>query len=360
MNYLISIFLFGSLTFRGDLPVQADYCLSYPTDSTLILEIFYEIPRSSLIFIKTDSGFRSSYEIALFGAKRGEDFSLMSKKKGELWVETYSETKGGEREEGHLLFSLPASLSSFLLTFTCLNSDLTATTQFSIRKREPILLKKGGKITFSERFLWKDTISLHFSSPPKDSYQVILSRGHQKVFIRSLSPNETLMISLSSLPAVVNDTSGFYLLQIFYSRSGEKIKELPISITTSPFLSDKEWMRKVSLLSPIASEGEIRRLKFTPEKERASAWEEFWAKREESEQDYFARVDYCLKNFSFGDKGLASDRAKIYLRYGPPDSIEEYPYETNRKPYIIWRYFKLGLEFVFVDTKGIGEYILVK
>ena len=360
-NWLILFLTIGSLLFKGDLPVQGDYF--YSSDSLGHLEIFYEVPRSSLIFTKEGEDFVARYECALWISpeKRG-DFSFHQKIRKEVRCSNYEETKTEEPEAGRLFFSLPRNTIRCLLTFACLNSDLSATTQFFLTEKSEIFLQRGGNVTFRETLSYSDTLSLYLPPNPHiTSYEITLKRKKNEIFRKVISAGALFSYPLINSSAIFNDTSGFYTLEITYQKEGKREKkEIPIFINVSLFLSDREWQRKVSLLFPITTDEELRRLKFTQKEERQSAWQDFWEKQEISEEEYFSRVDYCLKNFSIGDKGLASDRAKIYLKYGQPDTIEEYPYETGRKPYIIWRYYNLGLVFTFVDLKGIGEYVLVK
>lgn len=355
-------FILSSLPVKGDLPVRLDYSY-YLVNSTPHLEIFYEIPYSSLIFVKRENDFIARYAINIFACGKKNNFILLDHIKKEVKVSTYQETKGENQEEVKLTLSPPLTTKRILLTFKCLNSNLTAEISFPLKEKKEVFLRKGEKVTFSEKLSWDDTLSLYL--PPNSAvltYQISLRRGKKEVFNKIIPVGERFSEPLINFPAIFNDTSGIYRLKVF--AQGKKgilwQKEMSIFIVVSPFLSDKEWQRRVSLLFPIAREEEIRKLKMTQTEGRQIAWQEFWHKQEIKEEDYFTRVDYCLKNFTLGDKGLTSDRAKVYLKYGQPDVIEEYPYETNKKPYIIWHYDNLGLTFTFVDLKGIGEYVLVK
>jgi GWxTD domain-containing protein len=114
--------------------------------------------------------------------------------------------------------------------------------------------------------------------------------------------------------------------------------------------------------------------------ERDSLWNRFWKQHDptphtelnEMEEEYFGRIAYCEENFSHGDKGWRSDRAKVYVRYGSPDEIQRKPFELyaefpdpygNRShiydSYVIWFYYRSNLQFVFADRFGLGEYILL-
>ena len=49
----------------------------------------------------------------------------------------------------------------------------------------------------------------------------------------------------------------------------------------------------------------------------------------------------------------------MLLTYGTPDGVERRPNEQNRRPYEIWTYNSLQIEFVFVDMGSTGSYKLV-
>lgn len=99
---------------------------------------------------------------------------------------------------------------------------------------------------------------------------------------------------------------------------------------------------------------------------RQAVWDSFWKTKDPTPQTeynemlegYVEKINYCERNFGHGDKGYLSDRAKIYMRFGPPDQVEEYPFEMNQNPYIVWTY-NGGSEFVFEDKLGFGQYVLV-
>ena len=57
-------------------------------------------------------------------------------------------------------------------------------------------------------------------------------------------------------------------------------------------------------------------------------------------------------------EGWRTDRGRIYIKFGPPDDIERYPFEMGTYPFEIWRYYSLRKVFVFVDRTGFGDYYL--
>ncbi len=79
---------------------------------------------------------------------------------------------------------------------------------------------------------------------------------------------------------------------------------------------------------------------------------------------YLLRVIEANKLFNESYKeGWRTDRGRIYIIYGKPDSREVYPFEANSKGYEIWNYNVLegGAMCVFIElhTSGSGDYELV-
>lgn len=122
------------------------------------------------------------------------------------------------------------------------------------------------------------------------------------------------------------------------------------------------------------------------DEERENFIEMFWRRRdpnpdtEENEfrEEYYERIAYANQHFTSGMPGWKTDRGRVYIAHGKPDSIESHPsggnydrpsYEgggsTTAYPFEIWFYRHLdgvgdGLEIEFVDPSGTGEYRLAR
>ena len=122
------------------------------------------------------------------------------------------------------------------------------------------------------------------------------------------------------------------------------------------------------------------------DEERENFIENFWRRRdpnpdtEENEfrEEYYERIAYANERFTSGIPGWRTDRGRIYIAWGKPDSIESRPaggaydrpaYEgggtTTTYPFEVWFYRHLdgvgdGVEIEFVDPTGTGEYRLAR
>jgi GWxTD domain-containing protein len=64
---------------------------------------------------------------------------------------------------------------------------------------------------------------------------------------------------------------------------------------------------------------------------------------EKAWDDYYLEVMITDKLFSTKIKrGYESERGRIYLKYGKPNSVEDRPNEPSSYPYQIWHYYKIG------------------
>lgn len=85
------------------------------------------------------------------------------------------------------------------------------------------------------------------------------------------------------------------------------------------------------------------------------AW--FWSKHNLSE--FVRRMETAEGRYRSGrTSGVNTDRGKVYVKYGEPDAVERKTMEMEIKPREYWYYYQLGYTFVFIDTRGDGNYRL--
>lgn len=147
----------------------------------------------------------------------------------------------------------------------------------------------------------------------------------------------------------------------------------------------KDWINKdvAYLISP---EEKKAFNALQTDEERENFIENFWRRRdpnpdtEENEfrEEFYERIAYANEHFTSGIPGWKTDRGRIYITWGKPDSIESHPsggaydrpsYEgggsTTTYPFEIWFYRHLdnvgdGIEIEFVDPTGTGEYRIAR
>ena len=122
--------------------------------------------------------------------------------------------------------------------------------------------------------------------------------------------------------------------------------------------------------------------KLTNNAERDQFIEMFWQRRDptpdtaenEYKEEHYRRIAYANEHFAAGMPGWRTDRGRIYIMYGKPDSIDAHPMggpyqrpaeegggQTETYPFEVWRYRYLEgigqeIEIEFVDDCNCGAY----
>jgi GWxTD domain-containing protein len=92
-----------------------------------------------------------------------------------------------------------------------------------------------------------------------------------------------------------------------------------------------EWIRDHDLILTKAERDAWEKLATDDEREKYI--EEIWRRRDpdpdteenEFKEQFYERVAYANEHFSSGKAGRLTDRGKIYIKFGKPDSIESHP-----------------------------------
>lgn len=123
----------------------------------------------------------------------------------------------------------------------------------------------------------------------------------------------------------------------------------------------------VDQLKYVIKKEEKKVLLDAPDSLRLEAFENFWKQRDptpattrnELRDEYYRRIRYANQYYTTVNReGWVTDCGMIYIRYGEPDQIERHPFEMGSKPSQIWYYYTQRRTFVFVDTRGDGDYQL--
>ena len=187
--------------------------------------------------------------------------------------------------------------------------------------------------------------------------------------IRTLSV--LLLVSFLSLPVPAQDTK---------PNPEEKPRKIKREIKRAYI----EWIKEHELILTTPEREAWKKLETDDEREKFI--EEFWRVRDpdpdtdenEFKLEFYERVAYANAHFSSGKAGRLTDRGRIYIKFGKPDSIESHPaggyYErpswegggsTSTYPFEKWFYrhipnVRSGVELEFVDPTGSGEFRLAR
>lgn len=70
-------------------------------------------------------------------------------------------------------------------------------------------------------------------------------------------------------------------------------------------------------------------------------------------EEYYRRVAYANLHFSVPHKdGWKTDMGKVLCMMGDPDEVQSYPFAKNQKPYEVWIYYDLNVQYIFDYVAG--------
>lgn len=334
---------------------------------------YVSIPYASLPFKIKDSLYQTSYHIILqlvdkkMNIYGDESFGELSIKDPSLAI---SQTASVEET---LEVVLPKGRYNGNLTVSVLGATRQMKREFEMelfhRTLGSIRLKNSaGKILLKRPFDNRDTLMVSVSVYDQNIDSLLLNIDKIKTFPYPESLSDTTHEVTWKVP-LEDFLTGKHEVFIQSFHKGKKTDQRTAWFNVQiPFKFDTErYEELVDKLMYITTIQERNDMKSVQPEARQAAWDSFWTSKDPTPQteyneeleSYFAKIAYCEKNFSYGDRGYLSDRAKVYMELGPPDDVEEHPFEMNTFPYVIWTYNLNNLELVFEDKHGFGEYILV-
>jgi len=196
--------------------------------------------------------------------------------------------------------------------------------------------------------------------PPggEDSTSYEISSGHARPAVSLFVPLPTQRLPLRPFTFSMTLRQGSRTFTL--SRPVRMVwPEMPLSLRNVDFALDA--------LRFLASESQLDSLRDGDFDTRVRNLERFWDARDlrpetptnEAMVQYYRRVDHAVTTFATlrQPDGLRSDRARIYVLYGPPTRTERSldPQSGFRE---IWIYERLNRRFTFVDRTRSGTYTL--
>lgn len=168
-------------------------------------------------------------------------------------------------------------------------------------------------------------------------------------------------------------------------KSQQDVQDKPRNVKQELKKAYRDWIDK-DVAYIITDEEKKAFKKLQTDEEREQFIEAFWRRRDpdpdtdenEFREEYYERIAYANEHFASGIPGWKTDRGRIYITFGKPDSVESHPtggqydrpsYEgggsTTTYPFETWFYRYLegvgsGIEIEFVDPTGSGEYRIAR
>lgn len=215
-----------------------------------------------------------------------------------------------------------------------------------------------------------------------DSNNILLSfqyfNSDKKINDLSIKLDDSNQEYISTFSNLSMDQNGFYSIEFdipnqYYNYFDLTLSTSDYSIIKYLYLEDKNnifWTNDstevVAVMRYILPVSDIKSLKKMKLIDQFKFIENYWIdidpdpKTPENEllMEFSDRVKFV--NFKFFDmsKGWRSDRGRVYIIYGPPETAERYSNQSNGI-YEIWEY-PSGLKFTFLDQNGFGNFILIR
>lgn len=219
----------------------------------------------------------------------------------------------------------------------------------------------------------------------------ILSQSTKKIannLVKSKKSNATFYPSLNSF-SIEELPTGTYSLKIeainranevihsqereFYKLNKDFKEEVSINETFVTAINNKDTLAQyIKYLHPLQSSLEniqARNLDYENLEMLQKYFYTFWNKRdpfntEQSWLNYYFQVKLVNKEFRNGIvEGYLSDRGRIYLSYGSPNSRSQEIMPKGFQPFEAWHYYSIGSErdvkFIFSNDRMPNEYRLV-
>jgi len=385
--WFVPLLLVPALSVQGELKLTLEQSARPADDSGTVLDVSYEIPNSSLTFLREDGGYVARYQISVEASDRRRAIVA-----GDIWQKTvrasgYDPTVARDSvAAGTVSLVVPKAALDARVQVGDLGSERTALSLFRIERPTGglvIRLYKSGKPVSLRKYGIGDTLEAiaEATSPQArlDSCRFVLKRDRRIVTsatVRTLiadeggrwKPQARFEYPIGDSAGVARLGGGKYSLEVAGLGAGESLRAtVEFRIDVPFFLDDSAYLDRVEQLVYIASADESRRLRSVPRDEGRQAWREFWKKKEQSpvkgryvgEQEYFERIDYAQEHFGHGDRGYLSDRGHVYVLYGAPDQVESRPFEIDSPASEAWYYYQVNKEFDFIDRFGAGQYVLL-
>ena len=163
--------------------------------------------------------------------------------------------------------------------------------------------------------------------------------------------------------------------------SPKKRKEQEKALKFELTRSEKKWLEEDVRWIITDEEGTAFK-RLSNSEERDQFIEQFWLRRNPNpdlaendfKEEHYRRIAYANEHFAAGKPGWKTDRGEMYIKFGPPDSIDSHPSggaytrpqeegggETSTFPFETWRWRYIEgigqeVEIEFVDTCNCGDY----
>lgn len=226
---------------------------------------------------------------------------------------------------------------------------------------EVYLPNPGGEITAKWTIFDSEQNLVHESEPEKfsaDSPELFILNGLDVTSIEPGKYHLDIEVGASATGAKVNTRKSFIIPEKYVFTASPETWDIDKEFAYIQYFVTKSEKDLYTALTEDGKREFIRR---------------FWEERDtlhDIDENIFRRDvvgRWHVANSVFDESGgielngWKTERGRVYIKFGEPNSIERNPIEMETNPYEIWEYFDLegGAKFVFADIRGINSWRLV-
>jgi GWxTD domain-containing protein len=356
--------------------IRMDLATFQASDSQQRLELSFEIPYTAVVFTRDSLGYLGRFTLQVSCVdSRGEQLTA-DDWEHTLRLQDYDSTMHSQSvSTGRETLRVAMRSLTVDVGYRDWHSERALSWRFKVDPPKYLsdlrVEQEAGRAAFQSR----DTLALYFETYGRnselDSCRVRIVQGRRVFAGQSVAaaPDSWRQVHRLAFPLTELEDGEF---EIQVEGYGPKlrtpiVRKTLFRVGNSFFRSDRAYRDKVNQLLYVATDAELKRLRLAAPAERESLWIAFWKEKDqtptteknETEEEYFRRINYAIDHFGHGDRGYKSDRARVYVKLGPPDNVESLPFESHSNAYEVWYYYSLSYKLTFLDVNGFGEFKLI-
>lgn len=359
--------------------LSADFQIDRTADFNPYVIVNYEIPYSNLIFHKNDSIYKSEYLVSLILMQDGYQVGGKTDRV-RFFIDDYQKTVSSNFfHSNSIQMEVPTGKMNIILKVSDLNSSRiwNRSKELEVSELSPTDIGAVRWLSNPSREVVRneDTVKIKISVFSKEEGEIKLKYFFNNDKGSTLFMKDTLLPDKESqsveiiIPAGKFEENKYTFFAEVSNVKRDKTAQKSISFRVwEPFFESERFIKRVEQISYIATSNEIDEMLSARGEKREKLWNEFWESKDPTPADginefkikYFERVNYANKHFSDGlFEGWRTDRGEVYIILGPPDYIEDRPYESGGASYQIWYYYQQNYKLVFVQRYITGSYRLI-
>ena len=383
------------------------------SDSSSFLYYTYRIPYNRLVFMRSGKEYSANLRVMVELTDSSAEMIERDTKESKIVVDDFNLTNSNSNYlQGFLKFNISVSFYRLIPVITDLNSqremplkpeEISLANFTKTQIYNPIVINSGDYYCSEQKVMIISNFggSIPFSPESYDLLIPVTDLEIEKLFVTITNKADTVFNSVitdyfDSKLNIFNCESRIVISEedeLTVTRNfilpgvNENLDEGPVEINVSKTGEEVDaefnrivfWANKpfslrdpeiaIELLEFIENNQLIADMLDKDEEEYPKVLKEYWAQYDPSPetifnpimQEYYSRIDYAANEFvSIGrENGSATDRGRVYIRFGKPDKIER---TSNEEGNVVetWTYSKQDTKFVFVDKKGTGSFTLIE